>query len=277
LGNCTYCATKFARGELKSYSQDKIIEEIEKLLTKGVKEIQLTSQDLAVYGREKDEFLLVDLLKKIIAIDGNFRVKLGMMNIRFLKELLNDFLPLFKSPKIYNFLHLPLQSGSNKVLRDMNRGYKRDDFLNIVDEIRSSYDDFIFATDVIVGFPTESDKLFKMSYNLLKEYNLDIVNITRYSERKNTSAEKMKDMPSKIKKRRSRKLSKLTKKQRIKNNKKTVGNIYRGLIVRTGKNNTKLARLDNGKAVVLQEGKIGSFNKIKITDYKHNYLIGKIL
>ncbi len=276
LGSCTYCATKFARKDLVSYSEAEIINKIEELLSQGIKEIQLTSQDLAIYGKEKGDFLLVDLLKKIIHLDYKFRVKLGMMNIRFLKNYLDDFLDLFTSPKIYNFLHIPIQSGSDKILQDMNRKHTVKDFINLVEAIRRDYNDFTIATDIIVGFPTESDKFFDMSYNLLKEYNLSIVNITRYSERENTLAAKMKDMPSKIKKERSRKLAKLTKKQRLKENKKKVGNVYPGLIIRKGKNNTKLARLNNGKAVILEEGKIGTFNKIKIEDYKHNYLIGRI-
>lgn len=275
LGSCSYCSTKFARKNLTSYPKEEIVRRIKKALNQGKKEIQLTSQDLAVYGKDRGDFELISLLKKIISIKGDFRVKLGMMNVRFLKDFFDDFLPLFASEKLYNFLHIPIQSGSNKVLSDMNRAHEVDDFVEIVKKIRN-YDDFLIASDVIVGFPTEEKKDFEKTLELLKERELDIVNITRYSERKNTKAAELKDMPSKFKKKRSRKLAKLTKRQRLNKNRQEVEKIHKALLVRKGKNQTVMSRIKTGKAVILPTGKIGDFEQIKITDFKHNYLIGEI-
>lgn len=275
LGSCAYCSIKFARKNLTSYPKEEIVRRVKRALNQGKKEIQITSQDLAVYGKERGDFELISLLKEIISINKKFRVKLGMMNIRFLKEFFNEFLPLFTSEKLYNFLHIPIQSGSNKILSDMNRGHKVSDFVEIVEKIRN-YDDFLIATDVIVGFPTEKKQDYQKTVDLLKEKDLDIVNITRYSERKNTEAAKLKDMPSRIKKKRSRKLAKLTKEQRLDKNRREVGKIYNGLLIRKGKNNTIMSRIKTGKVVILPNGKLGAFKRVNITDFKHNYLIGKM-
>ncbi len=276
LGNCSYCSAKIARGKLQSYSERDIIKKVKESLNLGYKEIQLTSQDLGIYGMDKGSSALNDLLNNLISIDKKFRIKLGMMNPGFILDFFEDLLDLFQSNKLYNFLHLPVQSGDDEILKVMRRQHTVGDFINFVELIKNKYEDFLISTDIIVGFPGETEDSFNKTLHLIRKTRPHIVNITRYSKRKGTDAAKMKDMPSKIKKERSRKLTKLTKKIRLEDNQKMTGRQFEALIFREGKKDTKLARIPNGKAVVLNSGKVGTFKKIKIIDFKHNYLIGKI-
>ncbi len=276
LGSCSYCSAKIARGKLNSYPAKEIVKVVREELKKGAKEIQLTSQDLGVYGIDLEKTSLINLVEKILRIDNDFKLKLGMMNPGHIKESMNEFLSLFKDDRLYKFLHIPVQSGSISTLKKMNRNHSVVDFVEIADSIRDQHKDFLLATDIIVGFPGETEKDFKKTIELIKRTRPHIINITRYSERKGTPASKLKDMPSKIKKERSRKLTELGKEIRLADNQKMVGKKFRALIYKKGKKETKLARIFNGKAVVLPEGKIGKIEDIKIVDYKHNYLIGNV-
>ncbi len=275
LGSCSYCSAKLARGKLRSYPKKEIMEKAKQVLKSGKKEIQLTSQDLGVYGMESGEPMIIDLIRGLLNLNEDFRLKLGMMNPGHVNKFFDDFLDLFESEKLYNFIHLPVQSGSEKVLKDMNRKHSVSEFKKMVGKIKSKLKNPLLSTDIIVGFPTETENDFQKTVNLIEETKPHIINITRYSERPKTEAAKLKDMPSKIKKERSRKVTKLAKKIRLNDNKKVKGQIFKTLIVRKGKNKSMLGRLPNGKAVVLSEGKVGEIAKIKIVDFKHNYLIGR--
>ena len=274
MGSCSYCSAKIARGSLNSFSVNNVVEKAQKILRDGVKELQITSQDLSVYGRDINSNLK-ELLANLLKIKGNFKLKLGMMNPGFIEDF-EELLDFFKDDKLYKFIHLPVQSGSNKILDKMNRKHTSDDFVEMMELIKETDGRFLISTDIIVGFPGETEEQFKETIDLIKKTKPHIINITRYSEREGTVAANLKDMPSKIKKRRSRKLTDLAKRIRIEDNKEMVGKTFEALIFREGKNNTKLARIFNGKAVVLKRGEVGSFEKVKITDFKHNYLIGDV-
>ncbi|ADC65022.1 MiaB-like tRNA modifying enzyme [Ferroglobus placidus DSM 10642] len=275
LGNCSYCATKIARGRLRSFSIEKIVEEVKKVVEMGYKEIQLTSQDTGAYGKDKG-YRLPDLLEKISEIEGDFRVRVGMMNPQHAMEILDDLIEAFKSEKIYKFLHLPVQSGDNKVLMDMRRGHTVEDFEEVVSAFRKAFDDVLLSTDVIVGFPTESEESFEKTVELIKRVKPDIVNITRFSPREGTLAAKLKDIPDWIKKERSRKLTKICEEIGLENNLKFVGKKLRVLVTKRGKNETLLARADSYRPVVLEEGTIGEFYRAKVVDAKFNYLVGEL-
>jgi len=170
LSFCSYCATRLAKGKLRSFDKKKILENIKIALSFGTKEIQLTSQDLAIYGLDKGKFLLPELLKEISKIEGNFRVRLGMMNPKFAKRIFGKILKILENEKFYKFLHLPLESGSNKVLKAMNRDYKVEEFLEMVSQFKRKFKNSLLATDIIVGFPTETEKDFtKKRFLLLKK------------------------------------------------------------------------------------------------------------
>jgi len=295
LGNCSYCATKLAKGKLRSFDKKEILENIKIALYSGTKtlsdaktlsvleaplseakEIQLTSQDLAIYGVDKRKFMLPELLRDILKIKGEFRVRLGMANPTFFKKIQHKIFKLMKNKKFYKFLHLPLQSGSDEILKAMKRGYKVKEFLEIVKNFRKNFKLGILATDVICGFPGETEKNFQKTLAVIKKIKPEILHIFRYSKRKGTEAEKLKDFPDRIKKERSRILNKVWLEILKEKNKKYLGKIFRVLITEKRKNSF-LARTNFYKAVILKEGNLGEFKRVKIVDAKSNYLVGKIV
>ncbi len=277
LGNCTYCGTKIARPVLKSRKQEDIIKDIKDFLDCGYKEIQLTSQDLAVYGIDRGEQELPELLEKIVNINKFFRLRLGMTNPGYTKKILPELLKIYENEKIYKYIHAPVQSGDDNVLERMNRKHTVSDFVEICNSFYKKFNNFVIATDIIIGFPEESKENFERTYNLIKEMKPHIVNITRFSPRTGTMAAKMKDISPKIKKERSRTLNKLTKEIRIAQNKTFVNKKYNVLITQKGKNNTLLTRLPNYKALIVKKGEMGQFNQAIVDGYKHNYLYGYVL
>ena len=277
LGACSYCASKYARGTLKSFEIRHILKEIESLIALGIKEIQLSSQDASIFGLDKGKYLLPELLNKICKIKGNFKVRVGMMNPGHAKIILKDLIFAFKSEKIYKFLHLPLQSGDDRVLKSMNRSYRADDFLKIIGEFKKNFKDFLIATDVILGFPAEDEKAFLNTKKIIENIKPGVLHIFRFSPRRNTSALAMKDLPDRIKKDRSRILTDIFYKNNLKENKKFLGKKIKVLVAEKRKNNTFLARTPSFRAVVLKNVKLGEEIEVKIKDFKKNFLIGEKL
>ncbi|MFH1256124.1 MAG: tRNA (N(6)-L-threonylcarbamoyladenosine(37)-C(2))-methylthiotransferase, partial [Candidatus Diapherotrites archaeon] len=189
LGSCTYCSVKQARGPLKSYS----IASLKKKFAQAVKEapeVWLTAQDLACYGKDIGSSL-PELLQELLSVEGNYRVRLGMMNPAHLKPIANEMLECFQDKRLYKFLHLPVQSGSGKILKAMKRDYSPRDFLLLVKKFRSKVKGLTLSTDVIVGFPGETEKDFNATVSLLEKVKPGICNISRFGARPNTPAEKM--------------------------------------------------------------------------------------
>lgn len=276
LGNCSYCATKLARKSLKSFSLKEIVQKIKMGLSLGFKEFHLTAQDLAIYGLDKNKTLLASLLKAILNLKAEFRVKLGMLEPYFFKKQISDLLPLIKDERIYNFFHIPLQSGSNAVLKQMKRKYKVSDFLKIIEKLEKEFSHYLLAIDVIVGFPTEKEKDFNQTLKIISQVKPEIIHINRFSSRPNTEASLLKDISEKIKKERSRLVFQLGEKIKLKKNRNYLGKEYDVLVVRKGKNNTFLVRNNSGKAIIVSQAKVGKFYKVKITGFTSNYLVGKV-
>lgn len=157
-----------------------------------------------------------------------------MMNPRFARIILDDLMGAYDDEAIYKFLHIPLQSGDDEVLSDMNRGYTVDDFRRILSEFRGRFEDLTVSTDVIVGYPTETEESFMKTYECLEEVRPDIINITRFSARPGTRAYELKDMPDRIKKERSRKLTQLHRSMGMEINEKRIGGGIEGPRHRTG-------------------------------------------
>ena len=273
LGSCSYCITRFARKRLNSFERRNIVKEIEGALSSGFKEIQLTSQDLAVYNMDKGKQDLPGLLEEIAGIEGDLKVKLGMMNPGHAKKILKGLLSAYGSDKLCKFIHLPLQSGDDELLKKMNRGYSVSDFLEIVSSFRKQFKESIIATDIIVGHPLETEESFKRTVALIKKVKPEVLHIFKFSKRKGTPDSKLKDIPDRIKKDRSRIVSELFEKYNLEKNKRYKGKKLKVLIVEKRKGKY-LARTDSGRAVVLEKGKIGERVEVKIVDYRWNYLIG---
>jgi threonylcarbamoyladenosine tRNA methylthiotransferase CDKAL1 len=208
VGNCAYCQTRIARGSLRSYPVEEILSHVRCALRGGIKEIWLTAQDTGAYGRDI-ETDVVQLLRALISLPGDFQIRLGMTNPNFALEHLDGLLSVFQSPKLFRFLHIPLQAGSDRVLRAMNRAYTARDFLTICEAFRSEFDRFSIATDVICGFPGETDDDFASTLRILEEVKPAVVNRSRFCARPFTPAAEMTPLPQQVVAERSRRLARL--------------------------------------------------------------------
>lgn len=214
LGECTYCKTKLARGNLYSYSPGAIINEIKHHVEEGCKEIWLVSEDNGAYGLDIDSSL-PQLLKQIIDINfddvdkNNFKVRVGMLNPDFAYKYRFELPKIMTNKRFYNFLHIPIQCGSNKVLKDMKREYTIEEAIEAIDELRKENPQMLVMTDIICGFPTESTSDFEETVTVIKKVKFDLINISKMYVRPNTPAQKLKPLPTKEVKRRSRIITEL--------------------------------------------------------------------
>jgi MiaB/RimO family radical SAM methylthiotransferase len=204
-GKCSYCCTRTARGELCSFRLDDLNSQFSRLLNRGVVEFWLTAQDIGKYACNGQK--LHDLLHLFLESPGDFRIRLGMCNPEYLLEHGDAFLEVFRDPRIFKFLHLPLQSGSDEVLRAMNRTYTRTEYMQIVSQIRMRMPETTFSTDVICGFPTESNEDWAKTMTLVQWLQPNILNISQYTRRPNTPATRLKSLPGNVVKQRSRELT----------------------------------------------------------------------
>jgi len=275
---CSYCITSLARGKLKSYPMDEIIQDVCCAIKQGCKEIQLTAQDTSSYGLDCGRNL-GELLMNFNKIKGEYRVRVGMMNPYTVLKNIDSIITGFENLKIYKFLHIPVQSGDNEILKKMNRKYTVDEFLEIIKIFRKNYPNITISTDVIVGFPTETDEQFQHTIDLLNRFKPDITNITRYSARPQTKAKTMKGrIKTEVTKKRSKILTELCSTISQENNLRHVGKKYNALITEKGKNNTFVGRTENYKPIVLkQKADIGNFIPVGVTDAATTYLVGSII
>lgn len=277
MNRCTYCFTKFARHRLISYPIKNIKYEIERAVAQGVREIQLTGQDTGAYRYNGKT--IVDVLKEICSIEGNFKVRLGMINPEHVIRLLNDLIDVYSNHKMYKFFHIPVQSGSDAVLSHMKRRYTVSEFRDIVKKIRRSFDDVTIATDFIVGYPTETEYDFKKSLELIKELEFDIVNVSMFSPRPFTEAAKLKKLPTQVVKNRSKEMSNLVDSIILKKNKNRIGKEYTVLITEKGsRQNQVKGRTDAYHQVIINKNiPLGTIVKSVITGYTQTSLIAQVI
>jgi MiaB-like tRNA modifying enzyme len=269
LGDCTYCKVKLARGKLVSRPLNEILEDIKEDVKNGIKEFWLTSQDLGCYGMDLNTDLPT-LLKAIDQLTGAFNVRLGMINpqyvIRFKQELIN----ILHSDRFYSFLHIPLQSGSDTILKRMKRTYLIEDAIDAIQEIQSAHPQLSLVTDVIVGFPGETDTDFEQTKQALSTLEPDNINISRFSSLVGTEAHSYEDKcPSETIVERSKELTKQYHHLAQKKNKTWIG--WHGLawITETGKKNTFIARNQSYKQIIIPHQTdldIGDTLSVVITD-----------
>ncbi|VVA94997.1 unnamed protein product [Arabis nemorensis] len=209
LGSCTYCKTKHARGHLGSYTVDSLVERVRTVISQGVKEIWLSSEDTGAYGRDIGVNLpiLLNAIVKELPSDQSTMLRIGMTNPPFILEHLKEIAAILRHPCVYTFLHVPVQSGSDSVLTAMNREYTLSDFRTVVDTLTELVPGMQIATDIICGFPGETDEDFSQTVELIKDYKLSQVHISQFYPRPGTPAAKMKKVQSKIVKQRSRELT----------------------------------------------------------------------
>ena len=251
-GTCTYCITRLARGPLKSFHKDEILRQVRAFADGGTTEIQLTAQDVSSYGRDTRQ-TLADLLEGIDQIPGHYRIRVGMMNPATVLTDLDRIVRAFSSDRIFKFIHLPVQSGSDRVLSRMGRRYMVKDFCRIVEAFRNRYPDITIATDLIVGFCGETDEDFLASLDLVRSIRPNKVNVTRYSRRPFTPVAQEKDLPDSVKKDRSRLLLTCAEEVYTSVNADWLGREVPFIVTETIRNGSVMARSPSYQGIVINE------------------------
>ncbi|HRX33344.1 MAG: MiaB/RimO family radical SAM methylthiotransferase [Methanoregulaceae archaeon] len=276
LGSCTYCITRKARGRLKSVSVPDILAEAETMVDAGAKELQLTGQDVSAWGYDIG-MNLSDLLLALGQIPGRFCIRTGMMNPSTLLPIRKPVIRAFASPEVFRFIHIPIQSGSDEILNAMGRKYTVGDAVRIVDSFRAKYPEIFFATDIIVGFPGETDSQFEESVDLVTRLKPNKVNITRYSRRPHTRMAGIRDTLDAIKKDRSRALLRHAEEIYRGINARFIGEKVRILVTEKVKDGSVISRTPAYHNVVIQKDlPIGYEGHAVILEDRMYYLLGSL-
>ena len=280
---CTYCIVPYTRGREKSRSPEAIITEIEKLASDGVKEVMLLGQNVNSYkgiDAGGTEINFASLVRRINAIDGLERIRFMTSHP---KDLSDELIETFIScEKLCKNIHLPVQAGANTVLKRMNRHYTREQYLELVNKIRNAVPEITMSTDIIVGFPGETEEDFEETLSLVREVEYDSAFTFLYSIRKGTPAEKYEDqIPEEIKHERFNRLVEAVNEISERKNKAYLGKIEKVLVEGTSKtdDNTLTGRTDGFKLVNFpgDEALIGETVDVEITDAKTFSLMGRIV
>nr|XP_027307013.1 threonylcarbamoyladenosine tRNA methylthiotransferase isoform X1 [Anas platyrhynchos] len=209
LNACTYCKTKHARGDLASYPIEELVDRAKQSFQEGVCEIWLTSEDTGAYGRDIGTDLPTLLWKLVEVIPEGAMLRLGMTNPPYILEHLEEMAKILNHPRVYAFLHIPVQSASDSVLMDMKREYCVADFKRVVDFLKEKVPGITIATDIICGFPGETDEDFQETMKLVEQYRFPSLFINQFYPRPGTPAAKMHQVPAAVKKQRTKDLSQL--------------------------------------------------------------------
>jgi MiaB-like tRNA modifying enzyme len=278
LGHCTYCAVRLARGSVKSYRISELRELIERCVHQGYREIRLTAQDTSAFGSDTGESI-VKLLRTLDGIEGPHMFRLGMFNPSLVPSRLHDLLDIMRSDHFFKFFHVPLQSGSDQVLSAMGRDYSVADWMLVVNSIREAFTHSSVATDVIVGFPGESEDDFRATVDALERAAPEIVNISKYGDRPKTAAS---DSPEKvstwIKKARSRKLSTVVANVTQAANASWVGWSGPVIATETGSKGGAVCRNSAYRPIVIHESvRMGERIEVRILSATRTYLTAEPL
>lgn len=278
---CTYCIVPYVRGRERSRDMKSIISECEKLINDGYKEITLLGQNVNSYGNDvPDENVnFANLLREVAKIDGKFRIRFMTSHP---KDLTEDVVKAIgDNDKICNNIHLPIQAGSNSVLKNMNRRYTREHYLGLIDMIRRYLPDCGITTDIMVGFPYETEEDFLDTMDIVEKVRFSTAFTFIYSVRKGTKAAEMPQIPYEIKQNRIKRLIARQNEITEEISKDYVGNVYEILVegMQEKKNGYVVGRTESGRLVSAKgdESMIGEFKNVKITAVKNAQLLGEIL
>ena len=287
---CTYCIVPYVRGRERSRKPEDILKEIKELAKNGYKEITLLGQNVNSYlkvekakrnnlNEYKEINSFATLLTAINKIDGIERIRFVSPHP---KDFTDDVIDaIAKCDKVCKLIHLPLQSGNTKVLKEMNRKYTKEQYLNLVQKMKERIPNLTLSTDIIVGFPGETDEEFEDTLDVVKKVKFEQVYMFIYSRRIGTPGDKMENqIPDEVKHKRFDKLKALVESQIEENNKKYINTIQDVLVEGTSKNNSNLlsGRTDSNKVVVFEGATnlIGKMLKLKITSEHMWYLKGEL-
>lgn len=272
---CAYCAIPYARGGIRSKDFDKVISEVTNLVNNGYKEIVLTGIHTGRYGIEKNTNLET-LLKELVKIPNIFRIRLSSIEIN---EITDGIIDLIKNNDIMaKHLHIPLQSGSDTILKSMNRLYDTKFFIDRVDYIRKEIPNISITTDLILGFPGETEKEYKETLNSLKKINFTKIHTFPYSKRNGTKAASMPNQVDGItKKCRVKEVISISNQNEINFYKQKIDNVYNG-VIETRKDGKKIAITTNYIPVEINTDlENGSIVRFKITKVTNSLVIGELI
>ena len=275
MSECTFCQTKLSKGDLTSYRLGDIIRQIQVEIKQGCKEIWLTSTDNGCYGFDIGTDL-PSLINAATAIPKEFMIRVGMMNPMYMARIKKNLIESFDNNKVFKFLHIPVQSGSNKVLHDMKRGHTSETFIDTVKMAREKFKDFTISTDIIVGFPTETRSDFEKTVDLLEKTMPDVVNLSKYSARPGTDAATWPQINAAEIKYRSKIIFEQISKISSTSNKKWIGWKGKVLFDENTDNGVRGRNYAYKPIFIDKDAKIGQSCLVKITDIRANRLYGEI-
>ena len=275
MSECTFCQTKLSKGDLSSYRLGDIVRQVQTEIKDGCKEVWLTSTDNGCYGFDIGTDL-PSLINTVVGIPEDFMVRVGMMNPMYMPRIKDKLIESYDSDKVFKFLHIPVQSGSDKVLQDMRRGHTAGTFREIVKKIRERFGQFTISTDIIVGFPSETEEDFHKTIALLDETKPDVVNLSRYSARPGTDAAEWKQLDAAEVKRRSKIIFEQISKLSIESNKKWIGWKGRVLFDEMTDEGVKGRNFAYKPVSITDQVNIGESHIVEIIDASVKRLVGKI-
>lgn len=276
--HCTYCSTKLIKGPTVSYPEQMIVQEVANAVKDGCREIWLTSQDNGAYMTDNGHIGLPGLIEQICKIEGTFYVRVGMANPTYLLQCLPQMKKVMQNEKVFKFLHIPVQAGSNEVLRQMKRRYTVEEYKQIVSELKTAVPELTIATDIICGFPTETDEQFEETLALVRKTRPEIVNISRFQARPGTRAAVMQQLPRAVVNARSQKLTELFRKQSLEQHKALIGKEMFVLVDEHGKDGKSHGKNISYMQVIIKEHlPLGSIVKVKIVDAGIFHVDGELL
>lgn len=277
---CTFCVVPYTRGRERSRSPESVLEEVRRLADEGFRQVTLLGQNVNSYRYEGREF--ADLLEMVSEVEGIERIRFTSPHPKDFPRRLIEVIA--GNPKVCKHIHLPLQAGNDRILELMNRTYTRREFLHLVEEIRSRIQDVVLTTDVIVGFPTETDEEFEDTVRVMQEVEFDSAFIFKYSERPRTIAARKypDDVPEEVKTERIVRLNELQKEISLKKNRAHIGEVHEVLIEEEATKKSDLdfqGRNDGNKIVIFPRGayRKGQFVRVKIRDATANVLRGEVV
>jgi len=276
MSECTFCQTKLAKGDLQSYRLGDIVRQVKHEIEDGCVEVWLTSTDNGCYGLDIGTNL-PELVQKVSEIEHDFMVRVGMMNPMYLPHIKDRLLESFASDKVFKFLHIPVQSGSDKVLKDMKRLHTSKIFHDVNSSFRRRFDRFTISTDIIVGFPTETEDDFNKTVELLEKTRPDVINLSRYSARSGTKASQMEQIDVSEVKSRSKIVFDLAKKISQERNEEWIGWEGEVLFDEISDEIIKGRNFAYKQIVTDNQVKLGHNAKVKITKAMPNGLYGILL
>lgn len=279
LSACTFCQVKIVKGRLRSYPLDAILEEVKTAISDGCKEIWLTSTDNGCYGKDM-RISLPELIDAVANMEGYFWIRNGMMNPVHFKSSVDKLMIAYAHAKVFKFLHIPVQSGSERILSDMKRGHTVRDFKQMAERFRQRHHLASLATDIIVGYPGEGEDDFNETLSMIERVEPEVVNISKFGSRPGTEASKLKQLPTTVASRRTRELVEQVRSIGCKRNAKWLE--WEGMAIvdeRGTIEGTWMARNYAYRPIGIRSSSnlLGKTVKVRILGFQSNYLLGELI